>query len=282
MKNAATLLRREWRLKSGISVSSVPSNASRRTPAPRKLTLQEMRDWDSANPPDKVLALAPEVSANAADTSPPNNPSFHWKGRATDEGTLWTYSTLATRARTAGRQQRRALRFPALRPVYAKERRDLNGFVVRKAKSYRGDVWAYLTNWGYRTLNDLDGAGFAPPSHADLADLFERRVRERGVTFYPLYSNRGRGISTPDVETMADQAATAVLRDWHPEWIREQRERGRRGGQISKRKPSWTDDDLDALAKMSHLPNMQARADALGRSLRTTERMWSALQQRQI
>lgn len=29
-----------------------------------------------------------------------------------------------------------------------------------------------------------------------------------------------------------------------------------------------------------HLPNMQARADALGRSLRTTERMWSVLRQR--
>lgn len=238
-----------------------------------------MRASASANPPEKVLALESEVSANAVDVSPPSNPSFQGKRRATDEGTLWTYSTLATRARTAGRQQRRALRFPPLRPMYAKERRDLNGFVVRKAKSYRGDVWAYLTNWGYRTLNDLDGVGFAPPSHADLADLFERRVRERAKTYDTYYSNRGHGISDSDVETMADHAATAVLRDWSPEWIREQRERGRRGGQISKRKPSWTDDDLDALAKLAHLP-MQARADALGRKLRTTERMWSALRGR--
>lgn len=103
----------------------------------------------SANAPDKVRDTGSDVSARRAS----DNPSFQGKGRATDEGTLWTYSTLATRARTAGRQQRRALRFLPLHRVYAKERRDLNGFVVRKAKSYRSDVWAYLTNWG--NLRDL-------------------------------------------------------------------------------------------------------------------------------
>lgn len=163
--------------------------------------------------------------------------------------------------------------------MYAKERRDLNGFVVRKAKSYRGDVWAYLTNWGYRTLNDLDGAGFAPPSHAHLSELFERRVLERGRTFYPLYSNRGHGISTPDVETMAENAATAVLRDWNPEWIREQRERGRRGGKISKRLPEYDDADLDALAALRGLTVAQ-QAVALSVSPSSIDRMRRALRNR--
>lgn len=167
-------------------MSMLPADAPRRTPGPRKVTLREMQASVSASPPEKVLAPASEASVSGVDACPPSNPSLQGKGRATDEGTLWTFSALATRARAAGRQQRRALRFPSLRPVYAKERRDLDGFVVRKAKSYRGDVWAYLTNWGYRTLNDLDGAGFDPPSHAQLAELFEGRVRERGVTFYPL------------------------------------------------------------------------------------------------
>ncbi|WP_431072100.1 hypothetical protein [Microbacterium phyllosphaerae] len=275
-------------------MSSVPADADPRTPRrvpilyrsddprfggqhpqPRKLTLLEMQRDVSATTSNKVRARVELTGMQSTS----DNPSSQGEGRATDAGTLWTFSALSTRARTAGRQQRRALRFPALRPMYAKERRDLNGFVARKAKSYRGDVWAYLTNWGYRTLNDLDGAGFAPPSHADLADLFERRVLERGRTFYPLYSNRGRGISTPDVETMAEAAATAVLRDWSPDWIREMRERGRRGGKKSKRPPTWTNEDLDRLASLEGM-TVAEQASEMSVSMSTVDRMRRALRQR--
>lgn len=242
-----------------------------------KLTLAEMRaNLDSANTSDKVLAPQRDVSAYAHHDTTSDNPSFQGKGRATDAGTLWTFAARATRARTAGRQQRRALRFPALRKVYAKERRDLNGFVTRKGASYAGDIWRYLVTWGYRVLNDLDGDGYLPPSHDDLADLFERRVRERAVTFYPLYSNRGYGISTPDVETIADRAATAVLRDWSPEWIREMRRRGAKGGRTSKRPPSWTDDALVALDGLT----VAEQARTLGRSPSTVDRMRRALRER--
>lgn len=254
---------------------SLPADAVPRTPRPRKLTLIELQLSVRANTSNKVRARVEPTGVQSTS----DNPSSQGEGRATDAGTLWTFSALSTRARTAGQQQRRALRFPALGPVYAKERRDLNGFVVRKAKSYRGDVWAYLTNWGYRTLNDLDGAGFAPPSHADLAELFERRVLERGRTFYPLYSNRGHGISTPDVETMAEAAAAAVLRDWSPDWIREMRERGRRGGQNSKRPPTWTTADLDTLASLEGV-TVAEQAAKMGVSMSTIDRMRRALRQR--
>ncbi|KTS03575.1 hypothetical protein [Microbacterium testaceum] len=161
--------------------------------------------------------------------------------------------------------------------VYAKERRDLNGFVTRKAKSYRGDVWRYLTTWGYRTLNDLDGAGYAQPSHDDLADPFERRVRERARTFYPLYSNRGHGISLADVESMADDAAAAVLQDWSPNWILKMRERGATGGRNSPGPgPVWGDDDLDRLAAMDGLTIAQ-QSITLGVSMSTISRMRRAL-----
>lgn len=227
---------------------------------PRKLTLAEMQAT---------------VSAYAAS----DNPVFQAEREVPSAGTLWRISALSTRARTNGRIQRTALRFPTLRRVYARERRSADGLLIRKGASYAGDVWRYLSRWGFRTLNDLDGAGFAPPCHDDLAALFERRVLERGKTFYPLYSNRGFGLSTATVEQMADAASTAVLRDWSPTWIREQRERGRRGGQFSKRKPTWTDADLDALAVLEGM-TVTEQARTLGVSMSTIDRMRRALRER--
>lgn len=248
---------------------SVSANAARR------LTLAEMQRTPVSAYDASSKVLAP-VSANGASSSP----VFPPRERRTDEGTLWRFSTLATRARTAGRSRRKILRFPALRPVYAKNRYGPDGNLTRRGSSYNGDIWRYLTTWGYRTLNDLDSAGFAPPTHDDLTALFERRVRERGKTFYPLYSNRGHGISLADVETMADAAAAAVLRDWSPDWIREMTERGRTGGKNSPGPgPLWTADDLDKLAALDGRTVAQ-QASALGVSMSTIDRMRRALRQR--
>lgn len=164
--------------------------------------------------------------------------------------------------------------------MYAKNRYDSEGNVTRKGTSYKGDVWRYLAVWGFRTLNDLDGSGFACPSHDDLAALFERRMRERAKTYDTYYSNRGHGISYADIETMADAAATAVLRDWSPDWIREMRARGATGGRNSKSPgPTWTDADLDALAALDGMTVSQ-QAVALDVSPSTIDRMRRALRQR--
>lgn len=233
----------------------------------------------SATTSNKVPAAELGVSANKHEGTTSDNPVLPPEERRTDEGTLWTFSSTATRARPTGRSHRKILRFPALRPAYAKNRYDPEGNLTRKGSSYKGDIWRYLATWGFRTLNDLDGAGFAPPSHDDLAAMFERRVHERAKTFDTYYSNRGYGISDSDVEEMAEAAAAAVLRDWSPDWIREQRERGRRGGQISKRAPKWDDDDLDAL---SHLEGQTVAQQAahLGVSPSTVDRMRRALRAR--
>lgn len=232
-----------------------------------------------ASTSDKVLDTDAAVSANAADVSTSDNPVFHRKRRRSLEGVLWPTAMRSTRARTAGRCQRKVLRFPALRRVYARERRDLNGFSVRSAKSYARDIWTYLETWSYRTLNDLDGAGLPLPCAEDLAELFYHRIMARGVTFFPLYSNRGHGISTVDAEKMAHDAARAVLRDWDPEWIRRQRERAARGGRASKRPPTWNDEDLDTLAQLTGQTVAQ-QAIILGRSPSTVDRMRRALRAR--
>ncbi|MFD7872434.1 hypothetical protein ACFV3I_18270 [Microbacterium sp. NPDC059771] len=164
--------------------------------------------------------------------------------------------------------------------MYAKNRYDAEGNLTRNGTSYKGDIWRYLATWGFRTLNDLDGAGYAPPSHEDLADLFERRMRERAKTYDTYYSNRGHGISYADIETMADAAATAVLRDWSPDWIREMRARGATGGRRSKSPgPTWTDDDLDQLASL-HGQTKAQQSIALGVSQSTIDRMRRALRER--
>lgn len=248
-------------------------------PAPRKLTIEEMRaDVSARRASKKVLAPAPDVSARRAS----RNPVLPPRERVADEGTLWTFSSKATRARTAGRSERKILRFPPLRPMYAKSRTDADGNVIRKGASYQGDIWRYLTTWGYRTLNDLDGAGYAPPSHDDLADLFERRVRERAKTYDTYYSNRGHGISFADIETMADAAATSVLRDWSPDWIRKTREWGATGGRKSRpSEPGHADSDadLDALAVLKGMTVAQ-QAVALNVSPSSIDRMRRALRNR--
>ncbi|MBB2974469.1 hypothetical protein FHX49_000010 [Microbacterium endophyticum] len=174
------------------------------------------------------------------------------------------------------------MRFPPLRLVYAREKRDAaTGETLHSGSSYYADVWKYLQNWGYRILNDLYLAGFAPAAHADLAWLFETRVLERATTFHP-YDGKGPGLSTLLVEEMANKAATAVLRDWTPTWIARQQALGSIGGKLARRRSkTWTESDVDKLAKLGSLQTMQQKADALGRSLRTTQRMAAALAARE-
>ncbi|WP_307374483.1 hypothetical protein [Microbacterium sp. W4I20] len=164
--------------------------------------------------------------------------------------------------------------------MYAKSRTDADGNVIRKGASYQGDIWTYLAKWGFRTLNDLDGAGYAPPSHADLAAMFERRVFERAKTYDTYYSNRGHGISMSDVEMMAPAAAEAVLRDWSPDWIRKTREWGAAGGRKSRpSEPAYSDEDLDALVALDGQTKAQ-QSIALDVSQSTIDRMRRALRSR--
>ena len=166
------------------------------------------------------------------------------------------------------------MRFPPLRIVYAKQRVNAQtGEVVQKARSYYLDVWDYLQAWGFKIFNDLQGEGYDPPTHEQLAALFETRIRERGRT-WNAHDGKGLGLKDETVETMADHAASAALRDWSEEWIIERREAGRKGGLNSRRGPSVvTPEALEALASLPDGLRPTQQADALGMSLSSLKRL---------
>lgn len=138
----------------------------------------------------------------------------------------------------------------------------------------------YLQAWAFRTFNDMQGDGYAPPTHEQVADLFEARVRERAKTWHP-YDGRGPGLNLETVATMADKGANAALRDWSETWIAGRRTAGRKGGSLPKPpRRKWTDANLDALAALPAGLTRQQQADALGLTLATTKRLWTALRER--
>jgi hypothetical protein len=151
-------------------------------------------------------------------------------------------------------------------------------------------VNGHLRNLARRTLNDRFKRGERWARERELTQALREYVLTecRHVIYWHDYGEARasarirRAYLDGDraVDAVAASAARYVLASWRPAYIRTRQERGHNGGKIAKRPPTWADADLDVLATLAYLPTMQARADALGRSLRTTERMWAALQRR--
>lgn len=186
---------------------------------------------------------------------------------------------LAARARG---QSRKRMQFPTLQRTYRKAQHDASGMVVRSGGSYYASIWKYVQRWGFRIMIDLDAAKLAYPDESELADLFRTRIMNRALTFHP-YDGRNAGLSTSTVDRLAEQAASAVLRDWSIQKTKTYKadaaRRGRVGGMKSKRTRTWTDADLDVLALLTGLTVPQ-QADAMGRSASTIDRMRSDLKKR--
>lgn len=189
--------------------------------------------------------------------------------------------SIALRATSARGQGRKALRFPALRRVYSRGRINPATGEWRGGASYGGDVWRYVVTWGFRILNDAHVTGHAMPTAADLAALFAERIHERAVVWHSCDGRGGAhaGLSYDAADKLAEDAAVHVLRDWSPSWLDAQRERGRRGGQRSRRGPTWTLADLDALAALDGL-TVDEQAARLGKSPASIKRMRHALRDR--
>ena len=229
--------------------------------APRKLTLDEMRAWP--DPPDKQDARLARTSTN----SPPD------KAQLSSGIEVWVADLIAARG---ARKDRKAMIAPH-------HRRDLRSPMFEL-------VNLHLRKLARRTLNDRAKRGERWATHSELtAALYEYVLTEcRHVIYFHEYGNPRASArerrpwldGERAAEAVSRSAATYALAGWTPLYMMTRQRRGRLGGQISKRPPTWTGADLDALGKLAHLPNMQARADALGRSLRTTERMWKALRDR--
>ncbi len=80
------------------------------------------------------------------------------------------------------------------------------------------------------------------------------------------------------IESAARSSARYALESWSPDYITEMQRLGRVGGKISKRKPTWTDADLDALAALDGLTVSQ-QAKRMCVSMSSIDRMRRALQQ---
>jgi len=233
----------------------------------RRLTLAEMQSSVGAvaQPSESTGSNKVRASGSEKASSPLGTPS---------DDVLRRVAKTATRARGTGRNDRKAMRFPPLRLVYAKQRVNAHtGEVVQKARSYYLDVWDYLQEWGFKIFNDLQGEGYGTPTHEQLAALFEARIRERGRT-WNVYDGADLGLKDETVETMADHAASAALRDWSADWIIERRAAGRAGGLNSRRGPSVvTPEALEALAALPNGLTRPQQADALGMSLSSLKRL---------
>lgn len=234
---------------------SVSANAS------RKLTIEELRAWSS--PPDKQRASLAQTRTN----SPPDK-ALPSRGRE-----VWAADLLAARG---ARRDRKAM-------VTPHHRRDMRTPMFDL-------VNGHLRNLARRTLNDRLKRGEPWARERELTEALRAYVLTecRHVIYHHDYGEQRasarvrRAYLDGDraVDAVSASAARYVLATWTPTYMRERQERGRVGGSNGKRTPTWTNADLDALAKLAHLSTMQARADVLGRSLRTTERMSAALRQR--
>lgn len=251
-------------------MSSVPANSPRRTPAPRKLTIEEMRRDVSANTSDKRTSVsAYQVPENTSDNLRPS------RAYGDEEIDALVADLVAARA---ARGHRKAMR----RPFRRRGQNDLFD-VVR----------LHLRRLCRRVLNDRFRDGLEPPAHDLLVQALERyteqqlwplvyhhdygeqREPQRIRRTYLDESRSGKGA----IESVAISSARYALTTWSPDYITEMQRLGKIGGKISKRKPAWTDDDLDALAKLEGQTVTQ-QAPQLGVSPSSIDRMRRALRAR--
>lgn len=245
------------------------------TYAPRRLTLAEMQlSTVSAATHESVSAFASDKrTAVSAYEHEPSTSDYLRPSRAYGEGAVLALVADLVAARSA-RGHRKAMR----RPFRRRGQRELFD-VVR----------LHLRRLCRRVLNDRCQDGLEPPSHDLLAEALERYLEQQ--CWHLVYFQDYGDVREPQrvrqtyldgeraIESGAWSCARYALDTWSPDWILEMRRRGAVGGRTSKRPPTWTDADLDALAAL-HSLTVKQQATRLGRSPSTIDRMRRALRER--
>jgi len=144
---------------------------------------------------------------------------------------------------------------------------------------------SHLRKLARRALNDRAKAGHDAPPVDALAEALAAYVQHVAPHVVldvapgdPRPSSREQHARlTPEaVERVTQSAARYVLDRWSADYIAEQQRRGGVGGSRSRRGPTWTAEDLDALAKLDGL-TVAEQAARLERPERTIKRMRRAL-----
>lgn len=250
-----------------ISMSSVPADDPRRTPfAPRKLTLAEMQATVSANTSDKRSTVSAYI---ASDNLRPS------RAYGDEEIDALVADLVAARD---PRGPRKAMRRPSRR---------------RGQSDLFDVVRLHLRRLCRRVLNDRGRDKAVLPDHDLLVLALERYLQQQcwhlvyhhdyGEQREPqrlrrTYLDESRSGLTA-IESVARSSARYALDTWSPDYIHEMQRLGSVGGKISKRTPSWTDADLDALAALEGQTVAQQSA-ALNVSMSTIDRMRRALRKR--
>ncbi|MFF8187858.1 hypothetical protein ACF044_11445 [Microbacterium sp. NPDC016588] len=177
-------------------------------------------------------------------------------------------------AARAARGRRKAMR----RPFRRRGQRDLFD-VVR----------LHLRRLCRRVLNDRCRDGMEPPSMDLLSTALEGYLREQcwhlvyfqdyGEVREPQRVRRTYLDGERAVQSVARVSARYALETWSPDYIVEMQRRGRIGGRNSKRRPDYTDADLDTLQTLDDLTVVQ-QAKAMGKSKSSIDRMRRALKDR--
>lgn len=194
------------------------------------------------------------VSSDNLNTPGSDNPIFP-KGIC-DAPKLQRFAQQALRG--SGNKSSKRLVFPHLRIAYKRGKTTVahDGKVVQGVgENYGRDIWRFLQRWGFRTLNHLHRAGYAPPDAEALAEVFDDYVTSHAVLHDDIMHRDGGGrgsLGLSKTYGLAQQAAEAALRDWSPDYNAEQAARSAKGGANSKRRPEWVKDPtlLDKLAKL--------------------------------
>lgn len=255
---------------------ATPSGVS----ANRPMTFAELVIRANRNPPDKQLfavsaptAVSPNGIELASANMPPDKVRLSRRIEVSEEDVDAVLSELI-QARSA-RGDRKAMR----RPIRRDNQRDLFDAVR-----------VHLRRLCRRVLNDRALASQMPPSEALLQAALEAYLREQcwHLVYFqepgePRESSKVRRSYLDEaraIEAVARSSAAYALTQWRPDYIIEQQRRGRVGGRISKRLPTWTVADLDQLAQLDGL-TVAEQAARLDRSTRTLERMRADLRGRE-
>ncbi|MDT0157249.1 hypothetical protein Q9R19_06375 [Microbacterium sp. ARD32] len=219
---------------------------------------------------DKVLdSFANKVLGTSSD-----NPISPWD-MDTAQAVLTRYAHDALPPRGRGKNARRQLDFPEPKATYPRGRID-PATGERRRGSYSSDVWGFLETWGFRILNDFDSDDIAPPTLDLLSELFADHVTRHANTWHP-YDGRGprASLRIDQAEDMAVSAAEHVLRDWTPDYIKQQRERGHNGGKAGRpRGPTKnTDENYRRLLRLPRGLTRQQQAKRLKVSTGTIDRL---------
>ena len=141
---------------------------------------------------------------------------------------------------------------------------------------WRRKLNSYLCSKGLKYLNKTRAEDRNVEAVAGALDVLVRmNIADRIYVDQEKGYRRRGGIGDGDLDSLCFSAAKFAMQKWSASYIASQKVNGREGGRKSKRPKDFS---VDLYATVAHLANDRERANALGCSQKTVQRMRAALQ----